>query len=259
MGFLRGGVLHRSPPLQRSSSFSRPQNCPAFRNTPRRTHAHTTSQYTLRQITPDDVHKTAVLCFTAFGDKDGARFRTIEQWEKQLSSALLGKIRAQREARIERQIERQLDQIYLPHDSSSSSSFEIRSTSTMRRSSSLSSAAAERRAAFQLRQRRRRSFFFCVVENSTSLSEEKEIVGCVALTLARPEAMMPPPFPTQAPIRCYLSNMAIAPAHRRQGLAKRLIHRCERLVRLWGYTSVWLHVDTENEAAVQLYTSLGII
>ena len=129
----------------------------------------------------------------------------------------------------------------------------------MRRSSSLSpaAAAAERRAAFQLRQRRRRSFFFCVVENSTSLSEEKEIVGCVALTLARPEAMMPPPFPTQAPIRCYLSNMAIAPAHRRQGLAKRLIHRCERLARLWGYTSVWLHVDIENEAAVQLYTSLN--
>lgn len=77
------------------------------------------------------------------------------------------------------------------------------------------------------------------------------------MTLARPEAVLPPPFPTTARLRCYISNMAVAPNHRCQGVATKMLNRCERIARLWGQTSTWLHVEIENEAAESLYRGLG--
>jgi len=79
----------------------------------------------------------------------------------------------------------------------------------------------------------------------------------VAVTLARPEAVLPPPFPTSARLRCYISNMAVAPDHRRQGVATAMLNKCERIARLWGQTSAWLHVEIANEDAERLYRGLG--
>ena len=100
---------------------------------------------------------------------------------------------------------------------------------------------------------RRRSFYCFIAEERTS----SQIVGCVALSLARPEAVLPPPFPTMARLRCYISNMAVAPSHRQQGIATQMLHRCERIARLWGQSSVWLHVELQNKDAVSLYKGLG--
>jgi len=41
--------------------------------------------------------------------------------------------------------------------------------------------------------------------------------------------LLPAPFPTTKPWRLYCSNMAVATAHRRQGLATALLHRCQRI------------------------------
>ena len=63
-------------------------------------------------------------------------------------------------------------------------------------------------------------------------------------------------------------NLAVAPDHRRKGVARRLVTVAERYVqRYWSTTSsidgndnvteVGLYVDESNTAARQLYTALG--
>eukprot|EP00198_Chlamydomonas_reinhardtii_P004477 XP_001693813.1 predicted protein [Chlamydomonas reinhardtii] len=74
---------------------------------------------------------------------------------------------------------------------------------------------------------------------------------------AEAEALLPPPFPSNKPYRLYVSNMSVVPAHRRRGLAKRLLLQCERVARLWGHESIWLHVKRSNAAAAALYASMG--
>ena len=61
-------------------------------------------------------------------------------------------------------------------------------------------------------------------------------VGCYFLVeTVPPDAMfmrllqlLPAPFPTTKPWRLYCSNMAVATAHRRKGLATSLLHHCQR-------------------------------
>eukprot|EP00884_Botryococcus_braunii_P014538 jgi/Botrbrau1/23085/Bobra.0243s0024.2 len=76
-----------------------------------------------------------------------------------------------------------------------------------------------------------------------------QAVGTATVSMLRPEAWLPPPFPTQKPMRCYLSNMAVDPCFRKRGIARALLRRFETLVRRWGQDSLWLHVDRNNEAA----------
>ncbi|PNW74000.1 hypothetical protein CHLRE_13g581150v5 [Chlamydomonas reinhardtii] len=84
-----------------------------------------------------------------------------------------------------------------------------------------------------------------------------QAVAAASLSLLQPEALLPPPFPSNKPYRLYVSNMSVVPAHRRRGLAKRLLLQCERVARLWGHESIWLHVKRSNAAAAALYASMG--
>ncbi len=43
------------------------------------------------------------------------------------------------------------------------------------------------------------------------------------------QAVLPPPFPSASPQRCYVSNMAVARGFRRRGAATALLHACSRL------------------------------
>lgn len=56
-----------------------------------------------------------------------------------------------------------------------------------------------------------------------------QAVAAASLSLLQPEALLPPPFPSNKPYRLYVSNMSVVPAHRRRGLAKRLLLQCERV------------------------------
>ncbi|KAG2452338.1 hypothetical protein HYH02_003362 [Chlamydomonas schloesseri] len=82
-------------------------------------------------------------------------------------------------------------------------------------------------------------------------------VAAASVSLMQPEALLPPPFPSNKPFRLYVSNMSVVPSHRRRGLARRLLQQCERVARLWGYESIWLHVKRSNTAAAALYASMG--
>jgi ribosomal protein S18 acetylase RimI-like enzyme len=51
------------------------------------------------------------------------------------------------------------------------------------------------------------------------------------------------------PRALYLDQVVVAPSHRRQGLARALIQRCERLAQEQGASSLWLCTDPHNPAA----------
>ena len=64
-------------------------------------------------------------------------------------------------------------------------------------------------------------------------------------------------LPTELSAVCVLSNLAVSPKARRQGLATRLCKEVERLARTYcGCTSVYLEVETINTAARKLYEEI---
>ncbi len=59
------------------------------------------------------------------------------------------------------------------------------------------------------------------------------------------------------PSYLYISNLAIAESYRRQGVATALLVECERFAKRWGFTSIYLHVLEDNQAARRLYQGVG--
>ena len=55
----------------------------------------------------------------------------------------------------------------------------------------------------------------------------------------------------------YVSNLAVRPTHRRQGVAGHLLLSCERVALDWGFQDLYLHVLENNYQARQLYFKLG--
>ena len=54
-----------------------------------------------------------------------------------------------------------------------------------------------------------------------------------------------------------MMNLAVAPQHRRQGIARQLVEALGDALRAQGVQSLTLEVRASNEAAIQLYRSLG--
>lgn len=55
----------------------------------------------------------------------------------------------------------------------------------------------------------------------------------------------------------YLSNLAVHPQYRRQGAARGLLVKCEKVALEWGFKDLYLHVLENNHQARQLYFKLG--
>jgi ribosomal protein S18 acetylase RimI-like enzyme len=55
----------------------------------------------------------------------------------------------------------------------------------------------------------------------------------------------------------YLSNLAVLAECRRQGVALKLLHSCERIVLDWGFQEIYLHVLENNHRARRLYRKAG--
>lgn len=62
-----------------------------------------------------------------------------------------------------------------------------------------------------------------------------------------------------APPRPYLSDLAVQPNYRRQGIAKALIQQCETIVSndVMKHNQLYLRVERDNHAAIHMYQSLG--
>ncbi|WIA21388.1 hypothetical protein OEZ85_000604 [Tetradesmus obliquus] len=55
----------------------------------------------------------------------------------------------------------------------------------------------------------------------------------------------------------YLSNMAVDPKFRRQGIARAMLEACDSAAQGRAQDTIWLHVRQADEAAQQLYTNYG--
>ncbi|BFM39569.1 GNAT family N-acetyltransferase [Synechocystis sp. LKSZ1] len=55
----------------------------------------------------------------------------------------------------------------------------------------------------------------------------------------------------------YISNLAVSPAHRRHGVARQLLLKCEQVARDWNCHTLALHVLDNNHSAKSLYDDLG--
>lgn len=58
---------------------------------------------------------------------------------------------------------------------------------------------------------------------------------------------------------CHITNVAIHPQYRRQGIAKNLIKILKDTVKIRGVTGITLEVRLSNHSAQNLYKSLGFI
>ncbi|MGV2827338.1 GNAT family N-acetyltransferase [Myxosarcina sp. GI1(2024)] len=55
----------------------------------------------------------------------------------------------------------------------------------------------------------------------------------------------------------YISNLAVKKNYRRQGIASKLLAKCEEIALDWGYQEILLHVVDTNYSAKQLYCQNG--
>ncbi|GAB4824066.1 hypothetical protein N2152v2_011112 [Parachlorella kessleri] len=86
--------------------------------------------------------------------------------------------------------------------------------------------------------------------------QESRLIATVALSFARRTREE---FPSLQPPddAAYLSNMAVDPAFRRQGIARLLLQASEELCAARGFREIYLHARLGDDPAVQLYESAG--
>jgi ribosomal protein S18 acetylase RimI-like enzyme len=87
-----------------------------------------------------------------------------------------------------------------------------------------------------------------VVESVTA-GRFEEVVGTVEISL-RAGTTTNKRYP-------YISNLAVSHHYRRQGVARKLLYRCEQIAQEWGCRSILLHVLEDNYSARLLYFSCG--
>ena len=99
-----------------------------------------------------------------------------------------------------------------------------------------------------------------LVAKSATTASSDMVAGTVEMALRSPTVwssdrlLKPKPACSKYP---YLSNLAVHPNYRRQGVAKQLLLRCESLALSWGFQDIYLHVLENNQSARQLYFHLG--
>ncbi len=93
--------------------------------------------------------------------------------------------------------------------------------------------------------------YCCLVALTLDSSVELSIVGTVEIAIRYPSVWS---LDSQYP---YISNLAVMPNYRRQGIGKKLLAKCEQVALNWGYQETRLHVLKDNDSAKQLYFRQG--
>lgn len=96
--------------------------------------------------------------------------------------------------------------------------------------------------------------YLCLVALDTAYKEGQEgpIVGTVEIGLRSAN-----PWQPRTSEYAYLSNLAVRPGNRRQGVAQQLLRACDRAVLDWGFQDIYLHVLENNQQARCLYFKSG--
>jgi len=77
--------------------------------------------------------------------------------------------------------------------------------------------------------------------------EGKEIIGNISIV----------PFRRKKEKHILIANVAVHPAHRRRGIARLLTQKALEHIRKLRPNSIWVHVESDNQSAINLYQSLG--
>ena len=105
------------------------------------------------------------------------------------------------------------------------------------------------------RLRSKTPYFACLVAitSITNISKKSEdVVGTVEVAMRSTYSWLSHSY--QYP---YISNLAVSNSYRRQGIARKLLLRCEQTAQEWGFKEIFLHVLENNYQARQLYSSSG--
>lgn len=79
--------------------------------------------------------------------------------------------------------------------------------------------------------------------------EEGELIGFAIVEWA----------PSENVITAYIQTIEVTPGRRGQGIGGELLRRIEDSARAAGTTTIRLHVDAENSAAIRLYKGRGYV
>ncbi len=93
---------------------------------------------------------------------------------------------------------------------------------------------------------------FVVVDRERSQQSEDYLVGTVEVALRNEN-----PWSPKANQYAYLSNLAVRSDYRRQGIAQKMLMKCDAVVVRWGFQALYLHVLETNHQARQLYWKAG--
>jgi ribosomal protein S18 acetylase RimI-like enzyme len=100
----------------------------------------------------------------------------------------------------------------------------------------------------RLRMRHGDNAYHCLIAIN---SDDGEILGTAEVSLKH--------WFTRPKTTAYISNLAVSPQHRRLGIAKQLIYKCEAIADQWQCRRLSLHVMENNLGAQNLYQTLGFI
>lgn len=100
----------------------------------------------------------------------------------------------------------------------------------------------------RLRMRHGDNAYHCLIAVN---SDNGEILGTAEVALKH--------WFTRPKTTAYISNLAVSPQHRRLGIAKQLIQKCEAIADQWQCRRLSLHVMENNLGAQNLYQTLGFI
>lgn len=93
--------------------------------------------------------------------------------------------------------------------------------------------------------------YYCCLVASSPGDGRPNIVGTVEISLRSTS------FWSDRDRFPYISNLAVKKNYRRQGVASRLLAKCEQIALDWGYREILLHVIDTNYSAKQLYCRNG--
>jgi GNAT superfamily N-acetyltransferase len=93
--------------------------------------------------------------------------------------------------------------------------------------------------------------------SSTYAREYRRSVFYIAMDEGAPCGMIAGKFDEIAPRRAWVLSMWVAPAHRRSGLAARLMDEVERWARSVAICELYLHVTSNNSTAQTFYEKCG--
>jgi len=106
----------------------------------------------------------------------------------------------------------------------------------------------------QQRLREPPEYYRCITAWEKPLSPDQSHYPVATIELAQHQQYRLWPF---SPRFLYVSNLAVAPSHRRQHIAQRLLNACESSAKQWGFSEIYLHVREDNVGARLLYEQAG--